>query len=796
MPIRCAPSSDGVTPRSRYCSNACRQRSYRRRQRVTHDAVPIGSPLMHLSSFVGRTDEMIEAGRLLQNARVLTLTGPGGVGKTRMALELASRAQRARRCASAMVTLEQVTDVAELRRHLAEAVGGAGVTGGSTGAQQYDAERLLVLDGCEHLLDDCGDQLSRLLPARPHLRVLVTSREPLRLPGETVFSLGGLTMPRPDRGTPLTECLRSHAVLLFLDRARTIASDFQLTQDNAPFIGEICRRLEGLPLAIEMAARLVRVFPLAEVVERLDDVLGLLTSGWRLADSRHQSLRASLQWSYDLLSQEERLLYRRLSVLPGGFGAGAAAAVFRPNRDSAAETAELLIALEAKSLIMPCAGQGGAAWFRMLEPVRRHGHEQLAAEGEEAETYGLLLSWLTGLCAPLHEKTYVPPATLRRIATEGENIAHLLGRLHPDDDRHALLAGALATAVLSEQDGAYSSFDVMDLITDAVGRTSDSSLYRGIVLEGAAMGAAGQGDFVTALHHVTQAIERERSLANDPLLCRLLLLRGTFYELVDEVDSASEDLQEALVLARRPEDIVVVAQCRSGLARADLREGALGDAERGLGEALPVLRAARSPRVLRPALITAGMLALEKGDLSVAEGFFTEVMEESADQSREFAGALEGLALVAARTSHHEVGLRLIGAVTEIGQDRLWGGAWWRTRVQAAYADALQALPAGRAAAALRAGKESRRNPIVEITVDPRRQGTSAPSAADLLLSAREREVVALVMDGLTNRQIAARLHVSVRTVETHIRNIRTSHGLRSRAHIAAWAAERGMNME
>ncbi|TFV29613.1 hypothetical protein E4K10_48190 [Streptomyces sp. T1317-0309] len=209
-----------------------------------------------------------------------------------------------------------------------------------------------------------------------------------------------------------------------------------------------------------MAARLVRVFPLAEVVERLDDVLGLLTSGWRLADSRHQSLRASLQWSYDLLSQEERLLYRRLSVLPGGFGAGAAAAVFRPSRDSAAETAELSSpGGESRSSCL-APGRGAPPGSGCWSPYAGRARTARGRGGGGGDVRPTALSWLTGLCAPLHEKTYVPPATLRRIATEGENIAHL-GRdctttTTPPAGRRA------ATAVLSEQDGAYSSFDVMD----------------------------------------------------------------------------------------------------------------------------------------------------------------------------------------------------------------------------------------------------------------------------------------------------------------------------------------------
>ncbi|MDT0464472.1 ATP-binding protein [Streptomyces gibsoniae] len=733
---------------------------------------------------------MIEGGRLLQNVRLVTLTGPAGVGKTRLALELAAQAQRGRRCDPVMVKLGQLTASAELRQRITKAVDG-GAHGSRRAPESVDMDRLLVLDGCEHLLDECGAQLSRLLPARPNLRVLVTSREPVRLPGETVLSVAGLAVPEPGRGSAFTECLRSHAVLLFLDRARAVAPDFRLTQESAPLIGEICRRLEGLPMAIEMAARLIRVFPPAEVAHRLDDPLALLTSGWRLADRRHQSLRASLQWGYDLLTPAEQSLYRRLSVLPGGFGADGAVAVTGSDGAGAAETAELLISLEAKSLIVARPGPDGPARFRMLEPLRCHAHERLVAEGEDAAAYENLRAWLTTISRPLQVQALVEPETLRRLGEEHDNISHLLRRPDDGDERQLLLAGALAMTL---RGGRRTDGSEEDLLREALTRASASSPYRSVALESAAIFAAERADFDTAVRHATHAVELERGFGRDPLLCRLLLLRGSLFEMLDVAASAVADLQECLKIADGLRDGALRGLCLSGLARHRLREGALGEAERAINEVLSALRTLLPPQGLRSTLVTAGMLALEKDDLPAAEAYFTEALEGRADQSGETAGALEGLAVIAARTSQFETGLRLIGAAAGIGHHAPWEGAWWRERVQAARSAALEALPAGRATAALKAGKEMRGSQASEASAGTHGADATPVPAADLPLSRRECEVVTHVVEGLTNRQVAARMHLSVRTVETHIRNIRTTLGLRSRAHIAAWAAERGIN--
>ncbi|MFE3828659.1 ATP-binding protein [Streptomyces sp. NPDC059092] len=770
-------------PRARYCSNACRQRSYRLRQQSGGvEAALGGGPLTQLSSFVGRTDELVELTRLLHEVRLLTLTGPAGVGKSRLALELAGQEARGRRCEVSVVKLGGITGSGEIRQRILAALDE--VRDADDGVGPADRNRLLVLDDCEHVLDSCGALLTELLPGRPRLRVLATSREPLRLPGESVFSVTGLALSDPDSDHTLADCLRSDAVTLFMDRARAVAPDFQLNRDNAEHVEEICVRLDGLPLPIEMAARLIRVFPPAEIRSRLHDRLALLTNGWRLADDRHQSLRASLEWGYGLLSPVEQALLRRLSVLPGGFGPAAAAAVTADVPEAAGVLPEILVALESKSVITTLTRTGGPTRFGLLESMHCFGQERLVAEDEDAGTYERLVAWLTAMSLPVHSETVVSVATLERLEAERVNLAHAVDRLGSgSDERQLLLAGALAAVEVSRGQGV----GVAGLVEHALERTAPDSVYRGVALEAMAL-ASRDTEPERAAQHADEAVRVERGRGPSPLLGRLLLVRGTIRQTRDEREASLSDLEESLEIGLRLRHDTLAALSLGMIARHQVENGELGSAEREIERVLPVLRRRVAPRWLSTVLVTAGALALEKDDLAQAEEYFTESLRGGTDLHADAARALEGLALVAARGYRFDRGLRLLGAAERVRGGGQRASRWWRQRVRATREAALRALPAGRADTWLEAGRALPWRQVLSLalgddTAGPRDEGAAHP------LSLRERDVTALVVEGLTNRQIAARIHVSVRTVETHIRHIRTTLGLRSRAHIAAWAA-------
>ncbi|SES47502.1 Predicted ATPase [Streptomyces sp. yr375] len=778
---------------SKYCSNACRQRAYRRRLKGdgmnTSDSAGLPE---RLSSFVGRTEELVELGRLLRTTRVLTLTGPAGVGKTRLAVELAALEHRGGRSEAVLVELGAVLRGEAARQRIAAAAGGVGdptasLTDPQAARLAAGGDLLLVLDNCEHVLDDCGLVLGELLSRQPGLRVLATSREPLRLPGETVYPVGGLGLPDPDADGSFTDSLRSDAVRLFVDRARAVAPEFQLTEDNAARIGTICARLDGLPLALELAARLVRALPLAEIHDRLDDRLSLLTNGWRTADPRHQSLRAALEWGYELLTPVEQSLFRALSVLPGGFGPDAAAAVAADDGIPTVTALELLAGLAAKSLITPCHDRAGSTRFRMLESVQCYGHERLLAEGEATRTYGRLVGWLTGLATPVQETAFAPLHTVRRMARERDNLTHALEWLsESDDERQLLLAGALAVVGIHRGTPA----DTLVLLSGALERTDPASRHRGNALGVAALLAGWRGDPEEAVHMARQGVALARQARQTHLLGRALLVLSIVKELHGD-ESAVEDLRECLELGRGLDDGLMTALCLNLLARQLLGQGDLEQAAELVGQALPVLMAEGTPALRRMVLHTTGILALTRGDLPTAEARFTECLDNTCHLDGA-ACSLEGLAVAAVRAGNFERGLRLFAAAETIGEPEPFVlTLLWRRGVEEARATALDALPRSKADAAIEAGREMEPRRAVEYALRVRREPAATAGGGGDPLSRREWDVIDLVAKGLTNRQIAARLYLSVRTVETHIRNIRTTLGLRSRAHVAAWAARR-----
>ncbi|MCQ8835914.1 ATP-binding protein [Streptomyces malaysiensis] len=783
-PVRPHRQSSTSPPRARYCSNACRQRSYRMRQKSGGmDTALVETPLTQMSSFIGRTDELIDLARILRESRLLTLTGPAGVGKTRLALELAGQEARGRRHEVAVVKLGQLTEPEEIRQRILTTVDA--MPDSADGAEK---DRLLLLDDCEHVLDTCGTLLTDLLPRHPRLRILVTSREPLRLPGESVFPVIELALPDLDSGTVLAACLRSDAVTLFMDRARAVAPDFQLTEANAADVGEICVRLDGVPLPIEMAARLMRVFPPAEVRDRMDDRLALLTNGWRLADGRHRSLRASLEWGYDLLSTAERALLRRLSVLPGGFGPDAAAALAADIPEVVSAMPEILIGLEAKSVITPVPGDDGPARFRLLESMRHFGHEMLVAQGEDTAAYERLTARLTTASLPLREEAVAPAGTLRMLEKEHANLTHALRRLGSgDDERQLLLAAALAAAEVAG--GRHTG--AAEHVAHALDRTAPTSVYRGVALEAAAALARREGEDAAAARQADEAValERERG-GGTARLGRLLLLRGTIRQLADEREASRADLTGALNIGLRLSHNMLTALSLGQIARQQMENGELGSAEQTIRRVLPALRRHAAPFRLRSVLVTAGALALEKDDLTLAEAHFTEVLCVRPAHPSDTAAAIEGLALVATRARRFDRGLRLLGAAERIRDNARRDTEWWRRRVHEARETALRAMPPARAEAWLDSGQGLPEHQAISLALGDDGPGTHHKRPAHPL-SRRERDVAELVVEGLTNRQIAARMHVSVRTVETHIRHIRTTLGLRSRAHIAAWVAQR-----
>jgi predicted ATPase/DNA-binding SARP family transcriptional activator len=353
-----------------------------------------------LTSFIGREPEIVEVQRLLATTRLLTLAGPGGCGKTRLAIETAAAVLPSYPDGVWLIELAALADPALLPQTVASTLGVREVSGQPLTETLTAALRskhlLLLLDNCEHIIAACAYLAEALLRACPYLRILATSREPLHVAGEMIWLVPALSLPDPRQLPPLADLLQYEAIQLFVERARTVVASFQVADHHAAALAQICARLDGMPLAIELAAARINMLTLEQLAVRLDDCFRLLTGGSRTALSRQQTLRAALDWSYDLLTEREQALLRRLAVFAGGFTLEAAEAICVGGDLAADDVFDLLSRLVAKSLVVP-EQQGALARYRLLETVRQYSAAKLRDTDEEVSVRGRHLDWYLAL---------------------------------------------------------------------------------------------------------------------------------------------------------------------------------------------------------------------------------------------------------------------------------------------------------------------------------------------------------------------------------------------------------------
>jgi non-specific serine/threonine protein kinase len=336
---------------------------------------------LQLTSFVGRKQEMVEVMQLLEQTRLLTLTGSGGTGKTRLVLQVAGGLREGYAQGVWLVDLAPLAEPTLVPQAVAAVLGVQGGTSRPLLATLVEVLRsrhiLLLLDNCEHLVDACATLVEALLRACPRVHILATSREALGIAGEICWRVPSLSLPEADRQVALQELARYEAVQLFVERARAVQPQFALTERNSSAVAQICQQLDGIPLALELAAARMRGLTVEQLAVRLDQRFQLLTGGSRTALPRHQTLRATVDWSYGLLRPAEQQLFDRLSVFAGGFTLEAAEAVCADGEIARDQVLDLLLRLVDKSLVLADGEVGGVTWYRLLETLRQYGHELL-----------------------------------------------------------------------------------------------------------------------------------------------------------------------------------------------------------------------------------------------------------------------------------------------------------------------------------------------------------------------------------------------------------------------------------
>jgi non-specific serine/threonine protein kinase len=728
-----------------------------------------------------------------EGKRLVTLTGPGGTGKTRLALQAARELAREHPNGVWFVSLAPVRDADHVPAAIAQTLGVRESAGQplvpSLAAFLADRRVLLVLDNFEQVID-AAPLVSDLLARCPALSVLVTSRTPLRLYGERVYGVPPLALPDLEQHSPPDQLARIEAVRLFVERAQAVRSDFTLTPDNAAAVAGVCARLDGLPLAIELAAARSRLLSPQALLDRLDRRLPLLVGGPRDAPVRQQTLRDTIAWSHDLLGPEEQRLFGQLSVFVGGWVIAAAEAVCDADLDMLTGHA----ALVDHSLVRQVELDDGTSWFTMLETIREFAHERLAASGDANHLHQRLAGYLRQHFEAIWLDWGNANATrwLRQCERERDNLRSALAWAVVHDPETAL---RLTVAVVSYwwQRGQFSEARRwFELGLRPADRVSDAARANALVYAG--MMATEQGDVVEGQRLAEEGLALARLLgADETAALGLVVLARIAVQTQDLVHAAL--LYEQSVLLFRATGGRWFGGTLGELSWVLIYLGHYDHAARFIVEALDESRRLGDAQSIAHNLNYSALLALRRGDQRRAH----ELLVESVTVQRPLrapvtvAQTLEVCGWLACDQAQPERAARLLGAASKVREtmgtplypaDRGQHDAYVRraqAQIDAAAWD--RAWAAGQAL--------SMDEALGEVQRSESALGDASSAAGGL--SPRELDVLRLLADGRSNQEIASALSISPRTVINHVASIMNKLGLDSRTAVAAWAIRRGL---
>lgn len=829
---------------------------------------PVGSPrpLHNLPAqptrLIGRDREVQVLGEQLlrPDVRLMTLTGPAGTGKTRLAVEAAGDLVTSGAYGALLVNLAPIGDPDLVGSKIAQTLGvreaGDRPLLESLKEAVRDQRLLLVLDNFEHVVA-AAPQVADLLAECPSLKVLATSRAALRLRWEHEMPVTPLAVPDPRRLPPLEALSQVPAVALFVDRARAVKPDFALTDANARAVAEICARLDGLPLAIELAAARVKVLPLPALLGRLERRLDLLQGGAQDQPDRHRTLRAAIAWSYDLLADDERALFRRLAVFPGGCTLESAEAVCIEDDPASpvgasAAVLDALASLVDKSLVQQEAhGSEGEPRFGLLETVREFALDRLAQAGEQSQAQRRAAEHVLALVRAAEPELagHRQAATLDRLEQEHDNLRaalrwaidardtglavwlgaavwpfwHLRGYLR---EGRAWLAETLLLPGAASYPGEYArllhgagtlAFVQGDYAAARSFHQESLALrQRAGDRRGAALSLGGLGDVAhqqgaydeaATLHQ--QALAILRDLDDQPGIAQALDKLGLTVRCQGDYPAAGALYQEALAISRALGNRAWEAQVLNNLGRVAFYEADYPAARSLHEEALAIYRALSHPRGMALSLGDLGDVAQQQHDLEAARRLREEGLGlwQQIEDRWGLAYALEGFAQLAAAVGEPDRVARLIGASTAqreaIHAPRSPAS---RDRLQRLLDRARRALGEAAFASAWEAGRRLALDEVVAVALatgqapaagqaEPTRPPSGPRDDEELAqLTPREREVARLVARGCTNKQIAEALVIGDRTADTHVAHILGKLGLTSRTQIATWVVAHGLD--
>ncbi len=758
-------------------------------------------PHRSLTSFVGRRRELDAARACLQHAHLVSLIGPGGVGKTRLAEELAARSARAFRDSVRWIDLAAVRDPDTVPSAAAAALGVTDQSNRPVLDKLADHTRsrhmLIVVDNCEHLLPAVITLVTTLLDAAPEIRIVTTSREPLGIAGEQTYVLPPLGTPPAGTGCRAVDIAPFEAVTLLVERARNTVSGFELTDANADAVAQLCRSLDGIPLAVELAATRLRSLSPSQLVERIDRRFALLTGGNRSALPRQQTLRALIDWSHDLCSDDERLLWARLSVFPGSFDLEAAEAVCGFGALPEDEIVDLLDRLVAKSLVGTDRATEDLRYLQLMT-VREYGAELAESIGETAELFRR------------HRDHYAARAARSAQDWCGSTQREILTRLRIDHPNHiAALDWSLreessspttaefAVALRYHWIAGGNLADGRSRIERILHSATDPVRERGDALWVAAWIALIQGDHDAAEQHLIECHSLAATLADDRLRAHAdhwaalhALFRGRTADAIAGYESA-------IGVHRAHGDTAAVLTASFQLAMAQIYDGRADDALTTCNAVLDLSGRYGENWNRAYSLWVSSLVHLHQGASGAAVDAARDALRIQRSYKDKICTALsiEVLAWTCAGSGDPRRSAQLFGAAdavwTRLGTDIAAFGPHVTDDSRAARRRAVDAL--GEAAFGKLAAEQAGTT-IDEAVAFALGESTTAETTGPKTVSPltkRELEIAMLIAEGRSNRAVAEHLVISSRTVDGHVERILAKLGFASRTQIAAWVAAR-----
>ncbi|WP_460351492.1 ATP-binding protein [Actinoallomurus acanthiterrae] len=748
-----------------------------------------------MTSFVGRRRELAEAKRLLSTGRMVTFTGPGGVGKTRLAERVAAETHREFPDGVWLIDLAPVVAGEPLPRVVAGVLGLQGEAGLSAlGDYLADRRLLLLLDNCEHLAVDCATLSGKLLGIAPGLRILATSRQVLHLEGERVLEVPPLSVPDTDDVASVDELARFESVSLFVERASAALPGFTIAPDNALAVTKLCRRLEGIPLAVELAAVRLRALSVQQILDRLDDRFRILVGHSPVALPRQQTLRALIDWSHDLCSPEERALWRGLSVFSGGCSLEAIEYVCGGEEIVPDEVIDVVTGLVDKSILLRSTSTRDGLRYEMLETLREYGRERLAESGRESELLRRHCTWCRDIAARAEAEWFGPGQMelAEMLRCEQSNVVAALEYcLTQIGMSHCALE--IASAMWSHRLSWASLRDGHHWLDRALALDQEPTPARAKALWVDAWLMLLRGEPKAAEPLLQECRELAERLGDVEQLAGAVQISGFAALLAGDFTEAAALLEKALSF-----HLTTGSRGRYWTTLFQLAMAAVLDGDPRAAELCAECRAMCERENARWSMSFAiwvtGLERWSKGDTRPGTDMIRDAIRIKVPFGDHLgmAQCIELLAWLTADAEEYRRAAELLGAAQAVWRSigTSLSGLGHLADPHGRYEERLRAAIGDREfAAAYDRGVQLDVEGAVALAVAEREADQEAPPAERgiaAVLTRREREIADLVAEGRSNKEIAAALVISQRTAEGHVEHILRKLGFTSRAQIAA----------